>query len=97
MPRVNIYIRNEDVENWEAIENKPEWLHLNLNKGYKVITNNADGSGKVENVKKNVIKKVDDIKIPDHVYRAFDKACKNGHILNKFGKCMEKGCKYAIG
>ena len=23
------------------------------------------------------------------------KVCKNGHILNKFGKCMEKGCKYS--
>lgn len=21
--------------------------------------------------------------------------CKNGHLLGKFGKCMEKGCKYA--
>jgi len=21
--------------------------------------------------------------------------CKNGHLLGKFGKCMEKGCKYS--
>lgn len=21
--------------------------------------------------------------------------CKSGHILNKFGKCSQKGCKYA--
>lgn len=85
-----VYFRDEDIEAWNAIENKAEWLHLNLNKGYKVVTNNADGSGKVE----NVIKRVDDIKIPDHVYKAFDKTCKNGHIIGKFGKCLEKGCKY---
>lgn len=27
MPRVNIYIRNEDYDKWKAIEGKPEWLH----------------------------------------------------------------------
>ncbi len=27
------------------------------------------------------------------VYEAI--VCKNGHILNQFGRCMQKGCKYA--
>lgn len=31
MPRKNIYVRNEDLPLWEAIENKPEWLHAVLN------------------------------------------------------------------
>lgn len=30
MPRVNIYIRNEDLDRWNAIEDKPEWLHEKL-------------------------------------------------------------------
>lgn len=28
MPKVTIWIRNEDEAKWKAIENKPEWLHL---------------------------------------------------------------------
>jgi hypothetical protein len=31
MPRVNIYIRKEDVDKWDAIENRPEWIHEKLN------------------------------------------------------------------
>ena len=31
MPRVNIYIRKEDEDKWNAIANKPEWLHEHLN------------------------------------------------------------------
>lgn len=50
MPRVNIYIRNEDLENWNMIDDKPEWLHFHLHRGVKVITNNPDGSGKIEDL-----------------------------------------------
>lgn len=32
MPRVNIYIRNEDWETWKAIEDKPDFLHTILQK-----------------------------------------------------------------
>ena len=31
MPRVNIYIRNEDYQKWLAIADKPEWLHMAIN------------------------------------------------------------------
>ena len=27
MPRVNIYIRNEDYAKWQSIPNKPEFIH----------------------------------------------------------------------
>lgn len=30
MPRFNIYIRNEDLVLWEAILDRPEWLHQQL-------------------------------------------------------------------
>lgn len=31
MPDVRMYIRSEDWDKWQAIENKPEWLHEHLN------------------------------------------------------------------
>lgn len=30
MPKVTIWIRNEDVSKWETIANRPEWLHEHL-------------------------------------------------------------------
>ena len=33
MPRVNIYIRQDDWDKWQAIESKPEWLHERLQIG----------------------------------------------------------------
>lgn len=32
MPRKDIWVRKEDLEKWNAIENKPRWLHGHLNK-----------------------------------------------------------------
>lgn len=26
---------------------------------------------------------------------SFNEVCKNGHLLGRFGKCLEKGCKYS--
>lgn len=46
--RVNIYIRKEDEDKWNAIDNKAEWLHFHLNKGVKVVMLREDGSGKIE-------------------------------------------------
>lgn len=31
MPRINIYIRNEDYDKWLAIADKPEFLHTVIN------------------------------------------------------------------
>lgn len=31
MPKVTIWIRNEDYDKWKAIDNKPAWLHEHLN------------------------------------------------------------------
>lgn len=31
MPRVNIWIRKEDEQKWDAIADKPAWLHCVLN------------------------------------------------------------------
>jgi hypothetical protein len=31
MPKVTIWVRNEDYPKWQAIEDKPEWLHDHIN------------------------------------------------------------------
>lgn len=30
MPRFNVYIRKEDLQAWEKIHNKSQWIHLRL-------------------------------------------------------------------
>lgn len=30
MPKVTIWIKNEDYDKWLAIKNRPEWLHSML-------------------------------------------------------------------
>lgn len=35
MPKVTIWIRNEDIKAWEGIKDKPEWLHKVINLGYE--------------------------------------------------------------
>lgn len=37
MPRVNIYIRNDDWEAWENISDKPQWIHEGLTTGMVVL------------------------------------------------------------
>jgi hypothetical protein len=39
MPKVTIWIRNEDYDKWKAIQDKPEWLHehLNLKPGLQTV------------------------------------------------------------
>lgn len=36
MPDVKVYIRNEDLEEWKAIEKKSQWIHEHLNNGVLV-------------------------------------------------------------
>lgn len=50
MPKVTVWIREEDKENWLSIDDIPGWLHFHLNHGIKVVTRNPDGSGKVEDI-----------------------------------------------
>lgn len=30
MPRFNIYIRKQDLEAWDKIQNKSQWIHIKL-------------------------------------------------------------------
>lgn len=38
MPRVTIWIRNDDYDKWLAIADKPAWLHEHLNGGLVTYT-----------------------------------------------------------
>lgn len=42
MPRVNLYVRNEDREKWDAIKNKAKWLHAALNTSIVEMAINQD-------------------------------------------------------
>lgn len=43
MPKVTVYIRNEDYPKWLAIADKPEWLHEHLNTFDSTVSYNSDG------------------------------------------------------
>lgn len=30
MPRRNIFVRNEDIEAWDTMKDRPEWLHNHI-------------------------------------------------------------------
>lgn len=85
-----------------AVENRNnDNIQININRGDdKFILFATYSDGRSDNTPsqppaEKIIKTPEEVKIPDHVYRAFDKTCKNGHIVSKFGKCLEKDCKYS--
>lgn len=38
MPKITVYIRNEDMDKWRAVEKKSEWMHTRLNFESTTIT-----------------------------------------------------------
>ena len=100
MPRVNIYIREGDVEKWELIDNKSEWISEHLNQvttdelyGVTVditkATSFTDDPSKDKPIKKSHKKMISEVWNNPPV-------CKNGHILSTLtGRCTQKDCKYA--
>lgn len=95
MPRYNIWIREEDNEKWQALENKADWLHFHLNSGYKVVNHNSDGSGNVVNVldtqmPKN-LEEANDPKHPGYSAKVSPDVefCKHNAVI---GFC-KKGCR----
>ena len=90
MPHRNIWIRKEDVENWDSIDDKPEWLHMNLHKGYKVVREHEDGSGAIYNVTEQP--KI--IKTKEDAQKIIAQEVCSGHDHMRMD-CGRKGCKYA--
>lgn len=78
MPHATIWIRREDWETWISIENKAEWVHGAL----KPRVNNS----------------MREIKLPqfDKPFKVLKSGpqCKNGHLVDDWGYCMDITCKY---
>lgn len=80
MPHVNIWVRKDDEDLWNAIEDKPTFLHDALsNRDYPKQESHRI---KVEMKETNLGAQFD--------------LCKAGHYTTRTdGKCSTKGCKYA--
>lgn len=85
MPRVNVYIRNEDWDIWQAIDNGSQFLHDAL----------------VAYAEKNPVKPIIRTKSDAELAAARIKPdkrryCKNLHLIPEGrDKCLAKGCKYS--
>ena len=58
MPQVTVYVREEDLPKWKALEKKSEFIHQALNKTY------GDAVSEVQAAKKVLIKNLE--KNPDY-------------------------------
>lgn len=79
MPKVTVYIRNEDYALWRAIEEKSEFIHQAL------------GSPQTSNEKVTIVPA--DFK-NSKITRLDNGSCKI-HLmpLTVYGKCLVRGCK----
>jgi len=77
--RVNIWIRKENEEAWKAIENKSEYVNNLIGYVSDQPTNTLQGT--IERVKEIVDAPLD--------------LCKNGHLGDSEGKCLQVDCKYS--
>lgn len=98
MPQVTVYIREDDLDKWKALEKKSEFIHHALRGTPKEISPPSKIKS-TKNIKINdngtmsPIKPREPSEVITEMFTVYE--CKNGHILNKFGKCTTKGCKYA--
>lgn len=80
MPHVNLWLRKENIDIWEAIpeDKKSEWFNTQLQdyaaRGTRTI--------KLPQFDKP-------IRVP-----STKGTCPNGHVADEWGKCLMKGCKY---
>lgn len=97
MPRVDIWIRKDDLGAWQAIDNKAEFIHNALqgtvlpdqSKAYKSMSPD-------EITIKPIIKTPKEAKQAVASIRPSDvKFCKNGHIADDYGRCLQRDCKYS--
>lgn len=58
MPQVTVYVRNEDLEEWKAIEKKSQWVHEHLNNGV-LVADATHGVSHVTIARSSEVAKVD--------------------------------------
>lgn len=82
-----VYFREEDLESWAAVENKAQWLHdhLSVEKPVTVFkTTPIPVSAEVVSEDVTLVKP-----------RGANLCKVHGLPLTLYGKCLQKGCKYA--
>lgn len=103
MPHKNIWVRKEDLEAFEAIEDFPEWLHENLSqstepKSKESPRSSNDGEPRVP-LSKQAIEEANTPKPKTISERIVEKSagfCPNGHSIPPGrSRCMGKKCKYS--
>lgn len=80
MPHVNLWLRNDNVDAWEAIpkNKRSEWFNAQLER-YR-----EDATRKIK------LPQFDKaITVP-----STKGSCKNGHVADEWGRCLDKKCQY---
>lgn len=104
MPQVTVYIREEDLVRWKAVQKKSEFIHNALN-GAVIgpLDSNSDIASQVSTAAR-IIKSTTDAEkatlnqlardvAPNYIKQ---KLCKiHGTPLDDRGRCLVKGCKYS--
>jgi len=87
MPKVTVYIRNEDYETWRAVSEKTQFISDALNNVAKVDTPvKPIRLEKPVDVIANLKKVFPDVKLNCRVH---------GLLLDDRNRCLTKGCRYA--
>jgi hypothetical protein len=105
MPQVTVYIREEDMGAWRAVEKKSEFMHQVLS---KVLSKAIQGVSPISDKQPTVVSPTNikpTIKKPEVPFipglTTADKIqtnglCKiHGQALDSRQRCMQKDCKYA--
>ena len=98
MPRVNIYIRIEDWEAWEAVVSKPEFIHDALqDRSPEIREYNGLKSRPLPDLYTDATKGTNTTVIIPHRTPVVNREwCKNGHPMPEGrDRCIWKGCKYS--
>lgn len=92
MPKVTVYIRNDDYESWRAVGSKTQFISDALNNVAKVDTPVSKPVGKPVRLEKPI----DVIANLKKVFPDARPNCKvHGLPLDDRNRCLTKGCKYA--
>lgn len=89
-----VYFREEDIEAWENVQNKAQWLHDALTTGIVTIpAKSLDKTKDSPSDKKPVT--ITEVGADNKRSSEFEvRLCKNGHPIIRGNRCGFKGCKY---
>jgi len=90
MPKMTVYIRKDDIDEWRKLSAKSTFVHNALNivreGGEEALGLIVDDRTQVTNLDKPLVK----------VNLKGEPLCKvHGTPLDTRGRCLQKGCKYA--